>query len=148
MHDNEKPHLNEYKLSRADNASNYNRGGVGTNFSEFFVTRPAELNKLNEYIIFVYFSRNPLFVLVTSDFNAKAVNWWWNHMNTTEGNKIDSLTSFNGLSQIIFYSNLILPNFSCYIDFIFTNQLKLVIEIGLFLRLSPSNRFYGTQSKN
>ena len=33
-------------------------------------------------------ARNPLFDLVTGDFNARAGNWWRNNMNTTEGTKI------------------------------------------------------------
>ena len=38
-------------------------------------------------------ARNPLFLLLTNDFNATAANWWWNDMTTTEGTKTDSLTT-------------------------------------------------------
>ena len=36
-------------------------------------------------------ARNPSFVLVTGDFNARTANCWRNNMTTSEGTKTDSL---------------------------------------------------------
>lgn len=44
-------------------------------------------------------TRNPRFVLTTSDLNTRAAKWWRNDMTNTEGTKIDSVTTSYGYSQ-------------------------------------------------
>ena len=68
------------------------------------------------------------FVLITGDLNARAVKWCRNDMTTTEGTKIDSVTTFYGFSQNISNPSNILPNSYSCIDLIFINQPNLVIE--------------------
>ena len=107
QHDDERLHLNRYKLATADNPNNDKGDGVGIYFKEFLATSQMELNNLNECIILhpkqnkdivsLYRSpshahdefddfllnfeqicdiiaRNPLFLLLTNDFNATAAN--------------------------------------------------------------------------
>ena len=81
--------------------------------------------------------KNPLFVLITGDFNVRSSNWWKNDLSTSEGIQVDSLTTSYGLSQIISDPTHILPNSSSCIDLIFTNQPNLVTESGGCLSLHP-----------
>ena len=83
-------------------------------------------------------SQNPIFLLVTGDFNARNSSWWKNNCVTREGNKIKSLTCAYGLSQLISDSTHILQNSSSCINVIFTNQLNLVIDFGVHLSLHPN----------
>ena len=53
------------------------------------------------------------------------------NLSTSEGTKIDSLTTSYGLSQIISDPTHILPNSSFSIDLIFTNQPNLVTVSGV-----------------
>ena len=41
-------------------------------------------------------SRSPIFVLITSHFNARAAKWWRNVMTTNESTNIDSVTTSYG----------------------------------------------------
>ena len=77
-------------------------------------------------------SKNPLFVLITGDFNVRSSNWWKNDLSTSEGTQVNSLTAFYGLSRIISDPTHVLPNSSSCIDLIFTNQPKLVAESGAY----------------
>ena len=83
-------------------------------------------------------SQNPIFLLVTGDFNARNSSWWKNNCVTREGNKIKSLTCSYGLSQLISDSTHILQNSSSCINLIFTNQPNLVTDCGLHLSLHPN----------
>ena len=76
-------------------------------------------------------AKNPLFVLITDDFNVRSANWWKNDFSTSEGTQVNSLTISYGLRQIISDPTHILPNLSSCIDLIFTNQPKLVTESGV-----------------
>ena len=82
-------------------------------------------------------AKNPSFVLITGDFNARSTNWWKNDLSTSEGTQIDSLTTSYDLSQIISDQTHILPNSSSCIDLIFTNQPKLVTVSGVHPSLHP-----------
>ena len=42
-----------------------------------------------------------IFVQATSNLNVRVADWWRNDMTTTEGTKIDSLTTLYGFSQFI-----------------------------------------------
>ena len=46
-------------------------------------------------------NRKPSLSVTTGDFNARCSSWWCNDINTTEGLKLFSSTSSNGLTQII-----------------------------------------------
>ena len=90
-----------------------------------------------EQLISDIITNNPLFVLITGDFNVRSSNWWKNDLSTTEGTQVDSLTTSYGLSQIISDPTYILPNSSSCIDLIFTNQLNVVTESGVYPSLHP-----------
>ena len=64
-------------------------------------------------------AKNPLFVLITGDFNVRSTNWCKNDLSTSEGTQVDSLTTSYGLSQIISDPTHILPNSSSCIDFLY-----------------------------
>ena len=171
----ERLNMKGYKLTRADNASDSKKGGVGIYYKEFLAARPVEVNNVNECVIFevsiknkrgyvvsLYRSpsqtqdefdiflisfeqmigdiiaKNPLFVLITGDFNVRSTNWWKNDLSTSESTQLDSLTTSYGLSQIISDPTHILPNSSSCIDFIFTNQPNLVTESGVHPYLHPN----------
>ena len=90
-----------------------------------------------EQLIGDIIAKNPLLVLITDDFNVISTNWWKNDLSTSEGNQVDSLTTFHGLSQIISDPTDILPNLSSWIDLIFINQPNLVTESGFHPSLHP-----------
>ena len=88
-------------------------------------------------------SKPPLFV-ISDDFNAKCFLWWSNDINSTEGSKLFSVTSFNGFCQfinelthvqtsssLIFLINqiynLILDSMHLYTQFTITNLYTLVL---------------------
>ena len=54
-----------------------------------------------------------------------------NEINTSEGTKIDALTSYHGLHQLISQPTHILANSSSCIDLKFTGQLNLIIDCGI-----------------
>ena len=80
-----------------------------------------------EQVLYDLIARNPLFVLITGDFNVRTAKWWRNDTTTTEGTKIDSITTSYSFRQIISDPTHILPNSSSCIELIFTNQPNLVI---------------------
>ena len=162
----ERLNMKGYKLKRADNPSDSKKGGVGIYYKEFLAVRPVEVKNLNECVIFevsikkkrgyvvslykqlsnILFeaidwcnilAKNPLFVLITGDFNIRSTNWWKNDLSASEGTQVDSLTTSYGLSQIISDPTHILPNSSSCIDLIFTNQPNLVTESGVHPSLHP-----------
>ena len=90
-----------------------------------------------EQLISDIITKNPLFVLITGDFNVRSSNWWKNVLSTSEGTKVDSLTTSYVLNQIISDPTHILPNSSSCIDLIFTNQPNLVTESGVYPSLHP-----------
>ena len=71
-------------------------------------------------------ARNPCFVLITSDLTE-----WPNDQTTTDSNKIDSITTSYGFSQVISDPSHILLNSSSCIDLIFTNHSNLIVENGI-----------------
>ena len=76
-------------------------------------------------------AKNPLFVLITGDFNLRSTNRWKNNLSTSKGTQVDSLTTSYGLSQIVSDPTHILPNSSSCIDLTFTDQCNLVTETGV-----------------
>ena len=75
-----------------------------------------------ENMLNVISSFSPDFPIILGGFNARSKSWWQNYINTSEYTKIDALTSYHGLHQLISQPTHILANsFSC-IDLIFTDQ--------------------------
>ena len=77
----------------------------------------------------------PFLSVITGDFNARTLCWWSEDINTSEGMKLLSLTSANGVSQLINEpTHLQTSNSSC-IDLIFTDQPKLSANSGVHASL-------------
>ena len=70
-------------------------------------------------------------LLVNGDFNVRSYNWWSDDIDTIEGTRLESRTSYYGLYQIINEPTHILPSSTSCIDLIFTNQPNLVINSGM-----------------
>ena len=80
----------------------------------------------------------PFFSVITGDFNARTSCWWSEDINASEGLKLLSLTSANGVYQLINEpTNLQTSNSSC-IDLIFTDQPKLSVNSGVHGSLHPN----------
>ena len=74
---------------------------------------------------------------IMGDFNARTSCWWSEDINTSEGLKLLSLTSANGVSQLINEpTHLQTSNSSC-IDLIFIDQPKLSVNSGVHASLYP-----------
>ena len=80
----------------------------------------------------------PDFTIILGDFNTRLKSWWQNEINTSEGTKIDALTSYHDLHQLISQPTHILANSSSCIDLIFTGQLNLIIDCGTHPSLHPN----------
>ena len=70
-------------------------------------------------------------LLVTGDFNVRSSSWWSDDIDTIEGMRLESITSYCGLYQVINEPTHILPSSAYCIDIIFTNQPNLVINSGV-----------------
>ena len=84
-----------------------------------------------EILIDSIYNLNPYFVIILGDFNAKLNKWKTDDLDTKEGIKIDEVTSYFALSQIISGPTHILANSTSCIDLIFTNHPDLVINSGI-----------------
>ena len=73
-------------------------------------------------------SRNPHFILLFSDFNAKSKTWFINDQSSREGTQLESLTLLYGMKQLIAEPTHVLENSSSCIELIFTNQPNLIME--------------------
>ena len=83
-------------------------------------------------------SCKPDFTIILGDFNARSKSWWQHDVTSSEGTKIDALTSYHGLHQLISQPTHILPNSSSCIDLIFTDQLNLVTDCRIHPSLHPN----------
>ena len=80
----------------------------------------------------------PFLSVITDDFNARSSYWWSEDINTSEGLKLLSLTSANGVSQLINEpTHLQTRNSSC-IDLIFTDQPNLSVNSRVHASLHPN----------
>ena len=70
-------------------------------------------------------------LLVTGDFNVRSSSWWSDDIDTVEGTRLESITSYYGLHQIINEPTHILPSPASCIDLVLTNQPNLVINSGV-----------------
>ena len=71
-------------------------------------------------------------LLVTSDSNARSSSWCSDDIHAVEGTRLESITSYYGLYQIINEPTHILPSSPSCIDFILTIQPNLVINSGVY----------------
>ena len=83
-------------------------------------------------------SSNPHFSIILGDFNARSNNWWQGDTQTSEGSRIDYLTTSSGFQQIISEPTHILKNSSSCIDLIFTDQPNLITDSGTHPSLHPN----------
>ena len=83
-------------------------------------------------------SSNPHFSIILGDFNARSHNWWQGDTQTSEGSRIDYLTTSSGFQQIISEPTHILKNSSSCIDLIFTDQPNLITDSGTHPSLHPN----------
>ena len=82
--------------------------------------------------------KSKLFLFViTGDFNARSSYWSYEDINTSEGLKLVSSTSANGVLQLINEpTHLQTSNSSC-VDLIFTDQRNLSVNPGVHASLHP-----------
>ena len=76
-------------------------------------------------------NRNPHFMLLLGEFNAKSKTWFINDQSSREGTQLESLTFLNGMKQLIAEPTHVLENSSTCIDLSFTNQPNLVMDAGV-----------------
>ena len=93
-------------------------------------------------------NRKPSLSVITGDFNARCSSWWSNDINTTEGLKLFSSTSSNGLTQTIKEPTHIQANSSSCIDLIFTDQQNLSVNSGVRASLHPNCHHQILHSRN
>ena len=80
----------------------------------------------------------PFFSVITGDFNARRSCWWSEDSNTSDVLKLFSLTSTNGVSQLINKPAHLHTSKSSCIDLIFTDQPKLSVNSGVHASLHPN----------
>ena len=71
------------------------------------------------------------FVLITGDFNCRNSSWYLGDPVTPHGARVEDLTSFYGLHQLIKAPTHLLQNSRTCIDLVFTNQPHLVMDSGV-----------------
>ena len=76
-------------------------------------------------------NRNPHFMLLLGDFNAKSKAWFIDNQSSREGTQLESLTSVYGMKQLIAEPTHVLENSSSCIDLIFTDQSNLIMDAGV-----------------
>ena len=76
-------------------------------------------------------SGNPYCIAITGDFNACAAHSWENDFDNDAGKVFEPFTADMGLEPLISQPTYIIGESQSCIDFIFTDQLSLVIESGV-----------------
>ena len=70
-------------------------------------------------------------LLVTGGFNVGSSSWWSDDIETIEGTRLESITSYYELYETINEPTHILLSSASCIDLIFTNQPGFVINSGV-----------------
>ena len=91
-----------------------------------------------EQLISDRMSQNTHFIFATGDFNVRSSSWWKNDLLTSEGSKVDAITSSYGLSQLIREPTHIMLDSSSCIDLIFINQNNFIMDSGVQVSLQPN----------
>ena len=76
-------------------------------------------------------SSKPHFSIILRHFNVRSNNWWQGDTQTSEGSRIDYLTTSYGFQQLISEPTYILKNSSTCIDLVFTGQPNLISDSGI-----------------
>ena len=92
-------------------------------FEEFLLNLDQTLHDIS--------SLNPSFVMLLGDFNAKSSSWCSQDITSSEGFRIETLTSFYSFTQLISLPTHILPNSSSCIDLIFVDQPNIIRNSGV-----------------
>ena len=92
-------------------------------FENFCVNFDLLLSNINEEI--------PICSIITGDFNARSSNWWKNDITNSVGQKLDSLTSSAGYSQIIDEPTHIVNSSTSCIDLIFCTNTSVISKRGV-----------------
>ena len=74
---------------------------------------------------------NPFLIVAIGDFNAKSSNWYTDDTTTSEGSKIEAITSQFGLQQIINETTHIQGKSVYCIELIFPSQPNIVMSSGI-----------------
>ena len=77
-------------------------------------------------------------IVKLGNLNIKSKNWYIDDKTTTEGAKIEFITSKYWLHQIINEPTYVLENSSSCIDLIFTSQINLIVDSGVHPSLHPN----------
>ena len=80
----------------------------------------------------------PFLSVIIGDFNARTSCWWSEDINKSEGLKLLSLTSANGVSQSINEPTHLQTSISSCINLIFTDQPKLFVNSRVHASLHPN----------
>ena len=99
-------------------------------FDEFLLSLDQILHDIS--------SLNPYFIMILGDFNAKSSSWYDQDITSSEGLRLESLTSFYNFSQLITVPTHILPNSASCIDLIFVDQPNIVMSSGVHSSLHPN----------
>ena len=87
---------------------------------------------LNFEQLLIYLNSIKTYVLlVTGHFSVRSSSWWADDIDTIEGTRLESVTSYYGLYQIINEQTRIIPSSASCIDLIFTKQPILVTNSGV-----------------
>ena len=70
-------------------------------------------------------------MLITGDFIARSSSWWSCDVDNVERTRLESITSFYGLHQIINEPTHILSSSSSCIDLIFNRQWNVIADSGV-----------------
>ena len=92
-------------------------------FDSFLSNFENFLNDINK--------RKPSLSVVTGDFNSRSSSWWSKDTNTIEELKTFSLTSSNGVTQLINKPTHIQTNSISCINLSFTDQESLCVNSGV-----------------
>ena len=92
--------------------------------------------QLSEELLQDIFKLKSSFILITGDFNCRNSNWYLGDPVTPQGARVEALTSFYGLNQLIKTPTHLLQNSATCIDLVFINQPHLVMESGVHSSLS------------
>ena len=94
--------------------------------------------QLFEELLQDIFKLKSSFVLITGDFNCRNSNWYLGDPVTPQGARVEALTFFYGLNQLIKTPTHLLQNSATCIDLVFTNQPHLVMDSGVRSSLSST----------
>lgn len=79
-----------------------------------------------EEILISISERNPSFIVILGDFNARSASWWAENITNFEGSQTELLTTYYNLFQLISEPTHILQNSRSCIELISTNQPNML----------------------